>query len=118
MQGKLLADENVPRPLVILLRSMGLDVEWIPETSNRGISDIEVIHLANREGRMVVTRDSDFLNPGLVRKPRYGVVYIGEPIKKSNLEDIAKNTVEALRMISGKPLLIIVTSKTIELYNL
>jgi len=43
---KVLADENVSWPLVRLLRSVGLDVVWIPETSYRGISDSEVINIA------------------------------------------------------------------------
>ena len=70
MPPKLLADENVPWPLVRLLRSMGLDVVWIPETSYRGISDNEVINLANRDKKVVLTRDSDYLKPSLRRKAR------------------------------------------------
>ena len=115
---KLLADENVSWPLVRFLRSMGLDVVWIPETSYRGISDREVISLANRDGGAVLTRDSDFLKTSLRRRAEYGIIYIGEPIRRDNVENLARNIAEALEIIKEKPLLIIVTSSTIELYPL
>ncbi len=115
---KLLADENVSWPLVRLLRNMGLDVAWIPETSYRGISDIEVISLANKDERVVLTRDSDFLKPYLRIRTRHGIIYIGEPIRRDIIEKITKNIVKALEIIKEKPLLIIVTSSTIELYPL
>jgi len=51
---KVLADENIPWPLIKLLRNMGLDVAWIPETSYRGINDTEVVSLANRDERSSV----------------------------------------------------------------
>jgi len=35
---KLLADENVPWPLVRALRRMNLDVLWVPETEYGGTS--------------------------------------------------------------------------------
>ena len=113
---KLLADENVSWPLVRLLRSMELDVAWIPDTSYRGISDIEVVSLANRDERIVLTRDSDFLKPYLRRRAKYGIIYIGEPIRRDNAGKLARNIAKALEIIKEKPLLIIVTSSTIELY--
>ena len=115
---KLLADENVSWPLVRLLRSMGLDVAWIPETSYRGISDIEVVNLANRDRRVVLTRDSDFLRPYLRVKAKYGIIYIGEPIRRDTVGKLARNIAKALEAIVEKPLLIIVTPRTIELYPL
>ena len=115
---KLLADENVFWPLIRLLRSMKLDVAWIPETSYRGISDIEVIGLANRDKRVVLTRDSDFLKPYLRGRAKYGIIYIGEPIRRDIIEKLARKIVKALEIIKEKPRLIIVTSSTIELYPL
>jgi predicted nuclease of predicted toxin-antitoxin system len=97
---------------------MGLDVVWIPETSYRGISDNEVINLANRDEKIVLTRDSDYLKPSLRRKAKYGIIYIGEPIRKDNVKKLAKNVAKALEIIKEKPFLVIVTSSTIELYPL
>ncbi len=118
MQSKLLADENVPWPLVKLLRNMGLDVLWIPETSYRGINNSDVVDLANRDERAVLTRDSDYLKPSLGKRARHGVIYIGEPVRKDNVEKLAKNIVKALETIKEKPFLVIITSDTIESYRL
>lgn len=41
-----LADENIPWPLVKGLREMGIDITWIAETMYRGATDHELINLA------------------------------------------------------------------------
>jgi len=82
---KLLANENIPWPLVRLLRNMGLDILWVPGTSYQGISDDKVINLANRTERMILTRDSDYLKPSLRRRARHGALYVAEPIRKDKL---------------------------------
>jgi len=117
-QPKLLADENIPWPLVRLLRSMGLDVVWIPETRYRGISDREVVDLANSDGRAVLTRDSDFLETNLRRRIRYGLIYVAEPVKRDNVEKLARNIVKALEVLERRHVLAIVTSAAIELHPL
>jgi len=63
-----LADENVPYPLVRALRRHGVYVFWIPETQFRGMSNSELLELANRQDLVLVTRDRDFLDVGLRRK--------------------------------------------------
>ena len=118
LRSKLLADENIPWPLVRLLRSMDLDVLWIPETSHRGISDKEVVDLANSSGRAVLTRDSDFLQTSLRRRIRYGLIYIAEPVRKDNVEKLARNIVETSEVLKEKPVLAVVTSAIIELHPL
>ena len=86
-------------------RSMGLDVVWIPETSYRGISDNEVINLANRDEKVVLTRNSDYLKPSLRKKARHGIIYIGEPIRKDTVKKLAKNVAKALEVIKEEPYL-------------
>jgi predicted nuclease of predicted toxin-antitoxin system len=56
---KLLADENVPLKAVEALRRKGVDVVSVIELSP-GLKDREVLNLANREGRIIVTFDKDF----------------------------------------------------------
>ncbi len=56
---KLLADENVPLKAVEVLREKGVDVVSVTELSP-GLKDREVLDLAGREGRIVVTFDKDF----------------------------------------------------------
>ena len=118
MLSRLLADENVDRPLVRLLRSMGLDVVWLPETTYRGISDKEVINLANNSGRVILTRDSDFLKVSLRMRAKYGIIYIAEPVRKDNVKELARNVNKALEIIKRRTTLAIITSTTIELHPL
>lgn len=97
---------------------MGLDVVWIPETRYRGISDREVVDLANSDGRAVLTRDSDFLETNLRRRIRYGLIYVAEPVKRDNVEKLARNIVKALEVLERRHVLAIVTSAAIELHPL
>ena len=117
-RSKLLADENIPWPLVRLLRSMGPDVVWIPETRYRGISDREVVDLANSDGRVVLTRDSDFLETNLRRRLRYGLIYVAEPVRRDNVEKLARSIEKALEVLEKRHVLAIVTSTATELYPL
>ncbi len=56
---RILANENVPGPVVALLRQRGHDVAWVAE-DQRGAGDREVLDRAQREMRLVVTFDKDF----------------------------------------------------------
>jgi predicted nuclease of predicted toxin-antitoxin system len=56
---KLLADENVPPEAVKIMRRKGVDIVSVIEFS-LGLSDMEVLDLANREGRVLMTFDKDF----------------------------------------------------------
>ena len=90
---------------------------WIPESNYRGISDKEVISLANRSKRVVLTRDSDFLDPSLRSGARYANIYVGEPIRRDNTEKLARNILKTLEIIE-KQVLVRVRSNTIETYLL
>ncbi len=54
-----LADECVAAPLVEFLRSLSHDVLYIAESA-AGLSDTDVIELASREKRLLLTEDKDF----------------------------------------------------------
>ena len=54
----LLADENLPRRSSELLRELGYDV--VTWREHAGISDHEVVAIANEEQRIILTFDSDF----------------------------------------------------------
>jgi predicted nuclease of predicted toxin-antitoxin system len=56
---RILADENVPRPVVTALREAGNDVVWTKETSP-GARDRAVLASAQVENRLVLTYDKDF----------------------------------------------------------
>ena len=55
----ILADENVPLEAVKTIRRKSVDIVSVIEFS-LGLSDMEVLDLANREGRIIVTFDKDF----------------------------------------------------------
>ena len=54
-----LADECVAAPLVVYLRTGGHDVLYIAESA-AGLNDSDVIALALRENRLLLTEDKDF----------------------------------------------------------
>ncbi|MGB9806351.1 MAG: DUF5615 family PIN-like protein [Thermoproteota archaeon] len=56
---KFLADENVPIMAIEELKKKGVNIVSILEISS-GLSDKEVLNLANKQGRIVVTFDMDF----------------------------------------------------------
>lgn len=56
---RFLADEGVDKPIVDQLRNSGFDVHYVLET-HRGSDDETVLHLANEEGRILLTQDKDF----------------------------------------------------------
>jgi predicted nuclease of predicted toxin-antitoxin system len=56
---RFLADENFPRAAVDALLRAGHDVVWIG-TAAPGMADTEVVSLAARERRIILTFDKDF----------------------------------------------------------
>ena len=56
---RILANENVPGPVVAGLRHRGHDVVWVKEEMV-GATDHDVLARAEREARLVVTLDKDF----------------------------------------------------------
>jgi len=56
---KFLADVNIEKPIVGYLNDNGYDVLWIPDFDCR-MNDNELLDLANRENRILITNDKDF----------------------------------------------------------
>ena len=56
---KFLTDENIGFEVIKPLRKYGFDIKSILEI-NPGTQDAEVLSLANKEGRIVITTDKDF----------------------------------------------------------
>ena len=54
-----IADENVPKETVDLLKRQGVDIVSVTKFAS-GLSDAEVLDLANTKGGIVVTFDKDF----------------------------------------------------------
>lgn len=56
---KFLAHENIEQPVVDSLRAAGHDVACVAAVAP-GVSDEELLRLANAESRLVLTNDKDF----------------------------------------------------------
>jgi predicted nuclease of predicted toxin-antitoxin system len=56
---KFLADENIPRSSVRLLRARGMDLAWMGEVAP-GAGDEDVLAECVRIGRVLITLDKDF----------------------------------------------------------
>lgn len=56
---RLLANENIPRLAIDALRAAGHDVAWISERSP-SVADDDVLALAVKESRILLTFDKDF----------------------------------------------------------
>jgi len=59
---KLLADENIPPAVVGFFREKGFDVKEVNEGGFAGASDDEIMLLASREERVLLTFDKHFAN--------------------------------------------------------
>lgn len=77
---RFLANENIPRISIVLIRDAGYDIVSIGD-GFAGISDPEVIAFANEEERTIITFDSDYgeliFKHGL--KVDQGVIYLRVP---------------------------------------
>ena len=59
MKVRWLVNENFPAPSVVIMRASGHDVLSIAE-SHSGDNDVDVLALARKEGRWLVTFDLDY----------------------------------------------------------
>ena len=60
-----LTDENIPRAAVKFLRLRKHNVKDIKEENLIGIEDSEILDIARKGNRILITRDKDFLNISL-----------------------------------------------------
>jgi predicted nuclease of predicted toxin-antitoxin system len=92
---RLLADENIPSSVVRVLADGGYNILWI-RTESPGISDIDVMNIACRENRIILTFDKDFGE--LVVKdhlcPPAGIILFRLPLK--NPTRLAQTILEIL----------------------
>ena len=115
---RLLADENIPKKLVTFLRRYGVDVARLQDLDIRGISDKELVKIANDLKRVILTRDADFTTPSLLSLIRYGVIYISYQSSKSEIQRLAERIASVANQLEPKPgLLVIIEHEYIEIYD-
>jgi|SRR3989338_4033349 len=59
---KFLSDENISPALIKATRKKGFDVKDIKEEKMFGTGDEEILNMANKENRIVISHDKDFAN--------------------------------------------------------
>jgi len=113
---KILADENIPRSTIQLLRSSGYDAISVWEV-NPGISNDQVVQLSIRDQRIIITFDKDFGRIALTSPEIPGVMLMLVP--PVNPEYIALRIISALKAV-GNPYskLIVVRRKTVRVIPL
>ena len=57
---KFLTDENIAVSIVRALRDNGFDVKDVKEEKFHGSTDLEILAIANKEERIIITHDKDF----------------------------------------------------------
>ncbi len=113
---KILADENIPRTAIQSLRSLGYDVVSVWEV-NPGISDEQVVQLAIREKRIIITFDKDFGRIALTNPNVPGVILMRIP--PVNPEYITNRIISALKSVENPyDKLIIVRRNTVRIIPL
>jgi predicted nuclease of predicted toxin-antitoxin system len=73
----LFADENIFRQFVLYLRSENFDVRFVREESFIGWKDADLLPIAFKEKRVVVTQDNDFGQIVFTKKVDFvGIIYL------------------------------------------
>ncbi|KXB05680.1 hypothetical protein AKJ50_00135 [candidate division MSBL1 archaeon SCGC-AAA382A13] len=76
---KILADENVRREVVAILKNLEVNIEHVSEAGRRGLSDKKQLEYANKKGRAVLTHDADFTQIS-EKTENKGVIYVTKPV--------------------------------------
>jgi predicted nuclease of predicted toxin-antitoxin system len=84
----LLADENIPKKLTLLLRGRGVDIIRLQDFGAPGLGDRELVNIANRLGRAILTRDHDFTIPYFLSLVKNGVIYISYQPSKTEIMEL------------------------------
>ena len=71
---RFIADENIPNALILAIRRKGYSIKDLKEEKLTGISDQELLAIADKEKRIIITFDKDFTN--LPQKSRIGIVVL------------------------------------------
>jgi predicted nuclease of predicted toxin-antitoxin system len=101
---RLLADKNLPKPIVEVLRTDGNDVLWA-RTDCSGWKDAALMDFAESEARIMLTLDKDFWQIAVQRRvplEQSGIVLFRvHPATPGNLAPLVRGFVEANRAWAG-----------------
>jgi len=98
----ILIDENVPKSMYTEPKKRGYDVKHVIFIK-RGLKDREIIDLANREGRIIITLDEDFVHLSKFVKTK--VILIRRRIERKKIRSLV-DILEKAFNIEGKVIVI------------
>lgn len=90
---KFLADENIGYKVIKPLRELGFDIKSILEI-NKGLADLTVLSLSDKESRILITTDKDFGELVYVNK----LIHSGVILLRLN-NDSSENKLKVLRKL-------------------
>lgn len=90
---KFLADENIGFGVIVPLRKLGFDIKSVLE-GNRGVEDVKILSVANKEKRILITADKDFGELVNARK----LVHAGVILLRLK-DDSSQNKLKVLRYL-------------------
>lgn len=101
---RFLLDENVPVEVKEFLESKGFQAEYGP----KGVNNSEVASLAKEKKRVLLTRDTDFLNTDLFPPREYSgiVVFRIHPPKPEKLVEGTASLLEEVKEFKGRSLVV------------
>lgn len=91
---RFLADVNIPQSAISALTKLGYDVFDL-KRENLEAKDTEIIERAHTEGRIILTRDKDFL--ALTQFPKYQVPTIVLRLKNQNSGAVSRHLSELVQ---------------------
>src|SRR5437588_11269986 len=68
-------DENVDADIATGLENFGINVTTTPKSKILGFSDFDQFDYCKKEGRVIITHDSDFLRLEKKDVDHYGIIY-------------------------------------------
>ncbi|MGB9660285.1 MAG: DUF5615 family PIN-like protein [Nitrososphaerales archaeon] len=89
----IIADENVPKSVILALRKAGVPVRWVVELGLRGLRNSVLAERAISAGSAILTCDSDFLN---IAGSRVMVVYLEQTGNPEEMKNIALQYVKQI----------------------
>lgn len=116
MLPRLITDENVPASITEWLRAKGYDVRRTVEVVHRGAADATIIRYSQREGRIIVTLDHDFIR--LYRqlgKPFGAIVIKAHPPTPSRIKELLTHLFSKVDVEKHSDELTIVTYREIRI---
>ncbi len=94
---RFLADENIKKEAIDKLREYGYQVKAIFE-SYRGVTNGEVLQLANELKAVLITEDKRFISDLILGKKsaKYGVIFVRLPPKQVTVPEYAQKILDVV----------------------